>query len=76
LISILAFRGSFKELATENNAGEFINEFSSFFIHGSPPFELNVRLFVLGSAYLRVLVIDESSLGGSFHDPLYGAQKA
>jgi len=60
LTGILTSGRSFKELATENSAGEFINVFSSGFSHASPfslPLELNARLFALGSVGLRELVI-------------------
>ena len=60
MTGILAFRGSFKELAAENSAGELVDILVSGFSHVPPfwlPLGLNVRLFALGSADLRELVI-------------------
>jgi hypothetical protein len=58
LTGILTSGGSFKELATENSAGELVDILVPGFSH-APPFlaELNVRLFALGSADLRELAI-------------------
>ena len=81
MTGILAGWRGFKELATQDSAGEFIDIFSSGFSH-APPFwllaELNVRLFALGSVGLRGLVIVfgnhhksyEGLLGGFFAEPL------